>query len=66
MPKVAINPSKGSQPQVDKDYRVGGIPQIVIVDRRGNIRQIVIGWDHGNTKRIGDLIDRLLKEQPSS
>jgi hypothetical protein len=61
--RVAINsPVKGEQVKVDTDYRVGGIPQIVIVDKRGIIRQIVIGWDHGNTKRIGDLIERLLRE----
>ena len=50
------------QPQVDRDYRVGGIPQIAIVDKRGVIRQIVTGWDQGNTKRIGELIAQLLKE----
>ena len=61
--KVAIvAPVKGAQPKVDLDYRVGGIPQIVIIDKRGVVRQIVIGWDHGNTKRIGDLIDQLLRE----
>src|SRR5205814_2096650 len=62
--RVAINPPPkgGFQPKVDEDYRVGGIPQIAIVDKRGMIRQIVTGWDQGNTKRIGDLIARLLKE----
>ena len=66
--RVAVNPppkpqpGKFMQPKADEDYRVGGIPQIVIIDRRGVIRQIVIGWDQGNTKRIGDLIERLLKE----
>src|SRR5262245_28423535 len=66
--KVAVNtiprPQTGTMqlPKADEDYRVGGIPEIVIIDRRGVIRQIVIGWDQGNTKRIGDLIERLLKE----
>jgi thiol-disulfide isomerase/thioredoxin len=64
--KVAVSamPQTGTirQPKIELDYHVGGIPQIVIVDRRGVIRQIVIGWDQGNTKRIGDLIERLLKE----
>lgn len=62
--RVAINPpvKGGGQPKVDEDYRVGGIPQIAIIDKRGMIRQIVTGWDQGNTRRIGDLIERLLKE----
>ena len=67
--KVAVNsfpknvtPPAYRQPQVDRDYRVGGIPQIVIIDKRGLVRQIVTGWDQGNTRRIGDLIGQLLKE----
>ena len=67
--KVAVNTipkatatARFQQPKADEDYRVGGIPQIIIIDRRGVIRQIVTGWDQGNTKRIGDLIERLLKE----
>jgi thiol-disulfide isomerase/thioredoxin len=66
--RVAVNPppkpqpGKFTQPKADEDYRVGGIPQIIIIDRRGVIRQMVTGWDQGNTKRIGDLIERLLKE----
>jgi thiol-disulfide isomerase/thioredoxin len=63
--KVAVNPppkTGRSQPAVDEAYRVGGIPQIVIVDKRGIIRQIVIGWDRGNTDRIGQIIEQLLNE----
>jgi hypothetical protein len=48
-------------PAVDGAYRVGGIPQIMIVDQKGIIRQIVTGWDHGNTERMGKYIDGLLK-----
>jgi thiol-disulfide isomerase/thioredoxin len=62
--KVAINPSpRGGEPQVDVDYRVGGIPQIAIVDKQGVIRQIVTGWDRGNTERIGNLIQQLIDEK---
>jgi len=49
-------------PAVDGAYKVGGIPQIMIVDRKGIIRQIVTGWDHGNTERMGRYIEGLLKE----
>ena len=65
---VAINPpakqvaGSYAQPKPDTDYRVGGIPQIIIVDKKGIIRQIVTGWDQGNTARFSKFIDQLLKE----
>ena len=65
---VAINspvkPVAGKflQPKPDTDYRVGGIPQIMLIDKRGIIRQIVTGWDQGNTERFSKFIDQLLRE----
>jgi thiol-disulfide isomerase/thioredoxin len=65
---VAINPAVKpvagvyAQPKPDTDYRVGGIPQIILVDKRGVIRQIVTGWDQGNTARFTAYIERLLAE----
>ena len=50
------------QPKPDTDYRVGGIPQIIIVDKHGIIRQIVTGWNQGNTERFSRLIKGLLAE----
>ena len=66
--RIAISPrATGNQePAVDAAYRVGGIPQIVILDRAGTIRQMVTGWDQGNTKRIGDYIEHLLKQPVAS
>ena len=67
---VGINPQTRQvaggpfrQPKPDTDYRVGGIPQIMIIDKRGIIRQIVTGWDQGNTERFGKLIEQLLSER---
>ncbi|MDX2260794.1 MAG: TlpA disulfide reductase family protein [Gemmatimonadales bacterium] len=67
---VAINPppvrvagGPYTQPKPDTDYRVGAIPQIIIVDKRGIIRQIVTGWDQGNTARFSKLIEGPLAEQ---
>ena len=51
------------QPKPDTDYRVGGIPQIMIIDKNGIIRQIVTGWDQGNTERFAKFIDQLLAEK---
>ena len=52
-----------AQPQPDMDYRVGGIPQIMIIDKKGIIRQIVTGWDQGNTERFSKLIEQLMAEK---
>ena len=51
------------QPKPDTDYRVGGIPQIMIIDKKGVIRQIVTGWDQGNTERFSKYIDQLISEK---
>jgi thiol-disulfide isomerase/thioredoxin len=47
-------------------YRVGGIPQTVIVDRQGVIRRILTGWDPGNAQRMPVLLAGLLKEAPAA
>lgn len=66
---VAINPQIAQtggafvQPKPDTDYRVGGIPQIMLIDKHGVIRQIVTGWDQGNTARFAKLIEQLLAER---
>lgn len=54
---VAINPQGAG---ADEQYKVGGIPEIVIVDQKGVIRATVVGWDRGNEARFATLIDRLL------
>jgi thiol-disulfide isomerase/thioredoxin len=50
-------------PLLDRAYRVGGIPQIMIVDKKGIIRQIVTGWDQGNTARFTAYIEGLMAEK---
>ena len=47
-------------------YRVGGIPQTVIIDRQGVIRRILTGWDPGNAQRMPVLLAALLKEAPAA
>ena len=46
----------------EANYRVGGIPQIMIVDKRGRIRLIMVGYDNKNEERLAGLIGRLLAE----
>lgn len=43
-------------------YRVGGIPQIVILDKQGVVRHIMVGWDPANEELVTKELDRLLKE----
>lgn len=66
--RVAINldgPAAPGEygPLLDRSYRVGGIPQIMIIDKKGVIRQIVTGWDQGNTERFKQYIEGLLAEK---
>ena len=50
----------------DDRYKVGGIPQTVIIDRNGTIRRILTGWDTGNAQRLPVLLKELLKEKTAS
>jgi thiol-disulfide isomerase/thioredoxin len=54
-PPYARNPN-------DEHYRVGGIPQVVVIDRNGVIRRIVTGWDFGNVERLPVLLASLVGE----
>ena len=42
------------------NYRVGGIPQIQIIDRQGRIRLIMVGYDEANEARLATFIESLL------
>jgi thiol-disulfide isomerase/thioredoxin len=46
----------------DANYKVGGIPQIQIIDKKGVIRLIMVGYDQANEARLSALIARLLAE----
>jgi len=47
----------------DQAYKVGGIPQIHIIDRHGVIRLIMVGYDDANEAGLAKFIDALLKEK---
>jgi thiol-disulfide isomerase/thioredoxin len=47
----------------DAAYRVGGIPQIHLIDRHGRIRLIMVGYDDTNEPFLADLIEKLLREK---
>jgi thiol-disulfide isomerase/thioredoxin len=46
----------------DAAYKVGGIPQIHLIDRKGVIRLIMVGYDDANEPRLAALIEQLLRE----
>lgn len=54
--------SPGPDPN-DSAYKVGGIPQIHLIDRQGRIRLIMVGYDDANEPKLAKLIEDLLKEK---
>jgi thiol-disulfide isomerase/thioredoxin len=42
-------------------YKVGGIPQIQIIDKQGKIRLIMTGYDDENESKLSAMIEKLLK-----
>jgi len=45
----------------DTAYKVGGIPQIQLIDRQGRIRNIMVGYDDANEAKLAQMIEDLLK-----
>jgi thiol-disulfide isomerase/thioredoxin len=58
--KVEYLPAKDPN---DVHYRVGGIPQIHLIDKKGNIRLIMVGYDDANEANLAKMIETLLKEK---
>jgi thiol-disulfide isomerase/thioredoxin len=58
--KVEYIPAKNPN---DVAYRVGGIPQIMLIDKQGKIRLIMVGYDDVNEPRLAKMIEDLLKEK---
>ena len=44
-------------------YKVGGIPQIHLLDKQGRIRLIMVGYDDANEPRLAKMIEDLLSEK---
>lgn len=42
-------------------YKVGGIPQIHLIDKQGKIRLIMTGYDEANESKLAEMIEALLK-----
>jgi len=47
----------------DVAYKVGGIPQIQLLDRQGRIRLIMVGYDEANEEKMAKVIEKLLGEK---
>jgi thiol-disulfide isomerase/thioredoxin len=47
----------------DDAYRVGGIPQIQIIDKHGVIRRLIVGYDNANEAKLAILIETLIAEK---
>ena len=46
----------------DTRYKVGGIPQIHLIDKKGRIRLVMVGYDDANEPKLAKMIEDLLKE----
>lgn len=46
----------------DTHYKVGGIPQIHLIDKKGRIRLVMVGYDDANEPKLAKMIEDLLKE----
>ena len=44
-------------------YKVGGIPQIQLIDKKGRIRLIMVGYDDANEAKLAKIIEGLLSEK---
>jgi thiol-disulfide isomerase/thioredoxin len=49
--------------ELDRDYKVRGIPETVLIDRKGLVRMVKLGNTEENTKAIHDMVEELVKEQ---
>jgi thiol-disulfide isomerase/thioredoxin len=58
--KVEYDPGKDPN---DVNYRVGGIPQIHLIDKTGKIRLIMVGYDDANEASLAKMIETLLTEK---
>jgi thiol-disulfide isomerase/thioredoxin len=47
----------------DEAYRVGGIPQIHLIDKHGKIRLVMVGYDDANESKLAKMIEEMLKEK---
>jgi thiol-disulfide isomerase/thioredoxin len=45
------------------NYKVGGIPQIHLIDKHGKIRLIMVGYDDANEAQLAKTIEALLNEK---
>jgi thiol-disulfide isomerase/thioredoxin len=50
----------------DANYKVGGIPQIHLIDRQGRIRLIMVGYDEANEPKLAAMIAKLVDESSSN
>jgi thiol-disulfide isomerase/thioredoxin len=61
---VAIGDQATAAPdRNDANYKVGGIPQIHLIDRQGKIRLIMVGYDDANEPKLAGIIAKLIAEK---
>ena len=63
VPIAVGNETSTSPDPNDEHYKVGGIPQIHLIDKQGRIRLVMVGYDEANEPKLAKMIEDLLKEK---
>jgi thiol-disulfide isomerase/thioredoxin len=54
--------SKADWRKANEDYKVMGIPEVVLIDRKGNVRMVRVGSGPENAKALGEMIKKLVAQ----
>jgi thiol-disulfide isomerase/thioredoxin len=55
--------NKDERKRVYDEYKVKGIPQVVLIDRKGNVRMIKVGNTEENAKAVAEMVKELIAEK---
>jgi thiol-disulfide isomerase/thioredoxin len=55
--------SKFQKDPIEEAFKVGGIPQINVIDARGRIRLVMIGYDDANEEKLAAFIQKVIAEK---
>jgi thiol-disulfide isomerase/thioredoxin len=55
--------TKDGWKKASEDYKVKGIPEVVLIDRKGNVRMVRVGSGEENAKALGEMIKKLVAEK---
>jgi thiol-disulfide isomerase/thioredoxin len=60
--RLTALPKKDAE-KVFEDYKVTGIPEVVLIDRKGVVRMVKVGAGEKNAKALDEMIKKLIAEK---